>query len=518
MAPAAGLLGLILCGLFAIPASASQDGFVSASFIRRELQRGNTVDLTGVEVQGDLDLRGLAQVDRPFRCHSCRFSGTLLLTDVTFRRSLDLSGSRFARAVEARASRFEGPVVFARVAETPTKFEQGANFSSATFQDVASFAGAEFAESDFSSARFRSDARFDDAEFGGLVRFRETSFEGLATFASFGIREQPVPDQGTCALERPGFRQEAMFSGARFSGQVDFRFRCFDGVAEFSDADFKGRLDMRQAQFHEKAAFNDSRIFDGASWLGAVFACEAAFDGATAAGSLEFNDATFGSAVSFFGVRSSGVLVLADVTFGNDRSCAGDEATNVSFARKAGEVLMARASFNRLSMDLEHVHRVGREDERRVLVVIEEGARTDGAIDKANKARYKRHLLEAGQHGPVVRVLDLVAYRWMLGYFIRPLRPAIALGALITLVALIQHVRSPRPAGEGPRLWASGWADRVEDGVKLAFSKSARGKDEADVPLRRWGQYLAYKVLIVAIVIGIANSNQTLRQMLDAIR
>jgi len=60
---------------------------------------------------------------------------------------------------------------------------------------------------------------------------------------------------------------------------------------------------------------------------------------------------------------------------------------------------------------------------------------------------------------------------------------------------------------------------RVERTVSVAASKSPPRKEEKDpVTIPSWLEFLLYKVLTIAVLLGVANSNETLRQMLRTIK
>lgn len=76
------------------PSPAAATAAIPASTIVTQLRRGETVDLRGVRVEDDLDVRAVHEVVRPLRCQLCHFSGDVLLADALFRRAVNLSGSR----------------------------------------------------------------------------------------------------------------------------------------------------------------------------------------------------------------------------------------------------------------------------------------------------------------------------------------------------------------------------------------------------------------------------------------
>jgi hypothetical protein len=121
-----------------------------------------------------------------------------------------------------------------------------------------------------------------------------------------------------------------------------------------------------------------------------------------------------------------------------------------------------------------------------------------------------------------------VFYRLLAGYLVRPLRPIVALVLLVTLVAAIRLARRVRknrkqqtPETERPR-----WRTRARTGcgdfltcfldtLAVALPRS-RGDDAPPLLLRERAEIIAYRVLVVLALIGLANSNPTLREMVDS--
>lgn len=494
----AGLLALGWATSAGIGPARATTTTVSADALIEQVRRGEAVDVADVDVQGDFDLRALHEVPRPFHCRRCRFGGAVRLDDVVLHARMDLSGSTFSGPFDAEGAVFEGAAQFGASGDVRSQFGPETNFAGAAFMDVGDFSTAAFnGPAAFTSARFAADARFDGAAFKGRVAFVDALFEGRASFGAVSPR--------AC------FDDSADFTRVRFSAGSDFRQRCFRGIANFTDAEFVGVLEMRQATFDGAALFADARIVGGATFLGATFDCRVTFDAVTASGPLDFTGAAFPHVVSFFRLASSDRLVLDHAIFGDGAltPCPGDDATRVQT-----RVVVTGMSVRRLSMDLRDVHRVGAGEERRILRTIEDGARRDGDIDAANKARYQRQVIEGDSATPIRRALDWAFYRWGAGYFLRPLRPAAVLAVLVLAIALYRQLRAPRTSMG----WANAYFHQIERGMSLAFRKTARKDGEEEAPVSRWVEYGLYKLLVIAIALGVANSNETLRQMLDAIK
>jgi len=159
---------------------------------------GQPVDLSGVRVIGDLDLRGLT-VEVPFICASCEFEGAIDIRDSRWQGRFDLRGSRLQSftadgavfglvAVLSAAdqiSTFRGETSFVdtvfdgRTEFDRAIFERNATFRGSRFRSGASFRQAVFEErADFSRVRFDSDATFEGAVFGGSAIFENSSTAG----------------------------------------------------------------------------------------------------------------------------------------------------------------------------------------------------------------------------------------------------------------------------------------------------------------------------------------------------
>ena len=71
------------------------------------LESGTPVNLHGVTIVGDFDLRAIGTVGDPLRCRECALEGSLVETDVVFERLVDLSGVRVAGGVELDGAVFD---------------------------------------------------------------------------------------------------------------------------------------------------------------------------------------------------------------------------------------------------------------------------------------------------------------------------------------------------------------------------------------------------------------------------
>jgi uncharacterized protein YjbI with pentapeptide repeats len=456
--------------------------------IARELRGGETVIATRAVVDGRLDLAGTEVVRGVFRCRECRFDGPLSAPDVTFARTVDLTGSTFVRAVDFRGTTFRGPALFraapvdgtgVSAADPGARFLRGADFSLAVFDDFASFKGADF----------RRTARFQDARFADAT-FVDTTFES------------------------------ALFDGASFRGAARFIRSAFARAAMFGDVDFGDRANFSLSVFDGGAVFTGAHFAAGASFLAAGFAPSRTAEAArlqfvTSAGDLDFTFAQFPAA----GDPSSVLAVFSDLV------CSRSLVLRDVRFPDAGHLLMDRLQVRDLVMAIDAVALVDPPaEQRRVLETIEESAKARDDLATANDAHYRLRVIQSDDYGAMGHAMDYVFYRGVAGYFVRPLRPLLVLVALVLLLSIARELRSGRPPGvEGRsrvRRVASGARQRGERlvaGVLNAFALIGprRGGDEP--PVSRRLEAFAYRLLAVCALLGLAASNPTLRQMVDTL-
>jgi uncharacterized protein YjbI with pentapeptide repeats len=521
-------LACALALLVAAPAAGAQGALtkVDAESLVRELRAGRKVSRDHLRVDGRLDLSGLESVRRLFKCRECVFEDDVLAQDVTFERIVDLSGSTFEGDVVFRGATFRGPALFRATTDEsegtgkPLSVVGKADFSLAFFDDFASFGGSTFDD----DAIFR-DARFADAAFGSTI-FRRAVFD------------------------RAAFRGSALFNGA-----------VFEGPATFSEADFRGRADFSQALFRRGGAFTGAQFARGASFLAARFftvgatktepiAAEAGawFQALASVGDLDFTFAEFladeppprdDARVAVF----ENVIVGGSVGF---REATFDEIYPIKLTR-----LQARA----LVLDVHAVGRIENElDRREALKMIEDSAKARDDLQVANDAHYELRILRAEGFPRFWRWVDYVFYRSVAGYLVRPLHPLVVLGVLGMLLALARFLwpdraraqlawfrarlrRAPAPVPESDpapdavpepasargrkagRLRAAlvGFGNLLECALDtFARAVPQWGRKDPPTTAERF-ERLVYRLLVVCALIGLANSNPTLRQMVDTL-
>lgn len=484
-------LAFALALVAAPPASA-----VSGETIARQLRAGKAVVLLGAHVTGELDLR---ETDVPaiFKCRGCTFSGGVAASDATFERTVDLSGSEFKARVDLSGATFRAPALF-RVAlvetgkrrdDRPATFRRDADFSFATFDDVVSFARSEFSRAGvFRDTRF-ADANFASAEFMQAGDFERASFRGVASFNRATSR----------------------------------------GPASFAESDFRRGAHFVQTTFKAGAVFNNAQFAEGASFLNARFepskrSDEAArFQSIAAEGSLDFTFATFATGENTTSLGRARVIVIFE-----DVVCGESVVFRETTFGGEHRIAMVRLDVRDLVLDVDVVRQIdGTGNKRTVLEKLEESAKARGDLSDANDAHYTLLALRSDNYWAGWRALDYIFYRGIAGYFVRPFRPLLVLLAIATVLSLLRFVRRPTSASAGSRdSRVSRIGARVRTGGSefltyfldtLSSVKSGRIADDTTPAVGERIEVFVYRLLLVCALIGLANSNPTLREMFDTL-
>jgi uncharacterized protein YjbI with pentapeptide repeats len=437
------------------------------------------VSLQGATIRGTLDLRPLRTVEHRLECRNCRFERDLIGTGVVFARTLDLSGSQIAGAVKMQGARFREPVLLGSPpAPDSTRFGGKVDFSLARFDDFVSFEEAQFSKG----------ADFVYTRFGGEAIFTHGAFAAGASFA------------------RAWFASGADFRYGDFGNDSSFVSSEFRGPADFSNAEFDREVDLRLARFDGDGAF-----------YGTDFYGPATFEGVTVGGSVNFGFSWFRNDAEFSRMTA--------------RRVSFDEA---QFDRSIGMMDFFAVD---LRMSVGTVLRSAQHDERRgILRQIEASAKTRGDLGTANDAHYAQEVLASNAYPWPRRSLDFAFYRLVAGYFVRPLRPLTAFVVLVLLFSIARCLRPEQkteqseqtPQQEEParrrrrlRLRAVGHGlsrlgGQCLDTISFVGRLKARA-DGATVGGPSRLEMLTYRALVVCVLIGLANSNPTLRQMFDAL-
>jgi len=192
-------------------------------------------------------------------------------------------------------------------------------------------------------------------------------------------------------------------------------------------------------------------------------------------------------------------------------------------------------------------------NQRHVLAQIERDARARGDLGRANDAQYRQRQLTSSGYGRFTRALDFVFYRTLAGYFVRPWNPLCALLLLAAVAAVLHLLGFARVDGfrkEATRALLPnpvvalrltlGSVARFLHAVARHPLASLRRALSAVPPFARevletlgsgfWRreelkplgvlrrvEIVGYRLLLACLVIALANSNPTLRQLVDAI-
>ena len=463
------------------PGGDHRDSIPSAT-VAAKLERGEPVEYEGVTLRGDLVLKPGLIVSAPFRCRACHIEGDVIADDVSFRGTVDLSGTTIHGAVSLSRARFDGTVLFDLVDEHPANFTRTATFNHASFGEGASFTGAVFsAPARFASARFLDEASFADA----------------------------------C------FADDALFADAAFDAATSFRRGLFRGTADFTRADFRGLADLSRTDISSTADFGETRFADRSTFFTAIFRGEAKFDDAVATGPLDLTNANFLDKASFLAFESTGLMTLDGEQLRADLDV--NDQTSIDAVRVIGFKGVVSALDRHGDLDsMEHF-----------LSVIESAAKERGDLKLANDARFERRKIIGEQFDPTLRIADYIFYRGIAGYFVRPWHPLVTLVLLAFLVALVRRVRTERLLGrlQGRQLPRQLRPVRTGAHAVLGIGRDTLGRLGLILPgspgsgasntdagprlirVETW----AYRLLLVVLGISLANSNPTLRQMLDAL-
>jgi uncharacterized protein YjbI with pentapeptide repeats len=470
-------LAAVVVGL-ALAWNAAPAGAETGEQQAKALEGPRPVFREGTEIKGFVDLRGVGNVKVPFVCRGCTFTRGLRAPHVRFERTVDLGGSTIGRA-DLEGARFSEALLLGGAT-----ISGRADFAFAAFLDLADFAGAAFGPgSDFSSTRFEALARFSGATFSGMTTFAASRFGREALFP------------------RATFLKDATFEGALFGRVTDFRGAMFMGPALFLTADFGGRTDFSRATMDADARFDDARFADDALFVGTVFDPKpqpsVSLEGASVAGRVDFT-AAFLHGITQLLKLSAGSLVFTDT----------------SFARTS-VLHMDQVSATELELSLDDIERIAeRDDQERALERIEATAKATGNISLANDARYRLQEIASRDDWQPRRLADFLFYRWVAGYLVRPLRPLLWLLGLVLLCSLI---RTALVEYRGERWQSSRLAQTSGRFIKqLAYTVTPKSGSQ-DTPAHRRVELTVYVVLLACFLIGLANSNPTLREIVDAV-
>ena len=250
---------------------------VSGASILDALEKGQSVELVGVIVRGDISFdrvpvqkavagEGSAQKEQePAKSQELRLiRGALLIRD-----------SVVAGAVRHRSDhgqlRFDGAVDF-----RGTTFQEGVDLSRSIFHGPVELAGAVFQkEAYFIQGQFLQAMNCTNTKFGPHTRFHRSTFHGPVDCAGVlfdGLAEWlEVTFEKSSVFERARFGSGTGFSGSRFMHRVSFEeaifssdafftFSLFNETAVFAGAQFLGPADFSNADFRTSDDLGKARF------------------------------------------------------------------------------------------------------------------------------------------------------------------------------------------------------------------------------------------------------------------
>ncbi len=313
----------------------------------------------------------------------------------------------------------------------------------------------------FSLASFDDRVDFTGARFR-FADFSDARFRGEASFAD-------VTGDGNCR-----------FDGADFAGLASFHRALFDSTVTFVRAEFHRRADFRLAVFDGPADFAVASFTD-ATFATARFAARprpprepglilAEVD---ASGSLDFSSAEFVGPIDAFGMTADALVLNPH------------QAANHVFGPQVSDVLE----------------------------LIESSAKDKQNFSLANDAFYERQIILSHHYSAVQRALDVVFYRTVAGYLVRPQRPLLILVVLVWALAVIRTLRARRPY----RLRSMPALSRdLFQRAERSFLTAFRWRSEIPTGMNRL-EVFTYRLLLICALIGLY-ADPTFRQIFEFLR
>jgi uncharacterized protein YjbI with pentapeptide repeats len=495
-------------------ASLRCDHVVDGDALVAHLARGGHFLCSGITVRGGVDLTAIGVVRGVVACRGCTFTGRVDAQHVVFERELDLVETTFARDVDFGGAHFEQPVLFGFAAtadacdalvdprvHSPPVFRRSADFAYATFDDLAVFEGMRFlGRADFTSTRFRAATRLGNTRFCAAVSFADASFsrEGVFSHAAF---------------------DRVDFTGAVFARPADFRHATFGPIADFTETTFAGRADFSQISVPGKASFASAHFVAGAYFeqvqLGRIVPADwpaLATPRRAPRPNLVFEYASVDGPLTL-----KGAALFGDVRL-NDASARAIVIEQAEFDSKSA-LFMTDVAAGALSIspdDLARHLRASRAERLAALRMVEATAKTDGDLGRANDARYEIQVLESADDSWPQRVGDAALYRWVAGYFVQPLRPVVWLVVAILVAASLRALHRQAEDAEQDRTPGRVALAASRFAAELAYTITPGGDKDQKPPLRR-AELTVYAVLLGCFVLSLANTNPTLRQMVEGL-
>ena len=271
---------LLLAFVLLLPAWNFAKSRVPAERIIAQVNEGQAVSYSDVEIVGDLDLTSIkdttadesregikgiftgsdltywSHVRVPLEFSRCVFRGNVLayVHDDAAKKTTNVI---FHKGVSFQGCEFQGKSHFKYA-----KFKGAADFKNTAYSSEALFKYAKFSmDSDFTAARFQGDANFKYVEFPAAAVFSEAVFRGEANFkyAEFPMAAdfEKAGFQGEANFKYAKFRAAAVFADAAFRRLANFKYAKFSQRPDFSGSDFAGSSDFKYAKVQGESFTHD---------------------------------------------------------------------------------------------------------------------------------------------------------------------------------------------------------------------------------------------------------------------
>jgi Pentapeptide repeats (9 copies) len=358
----------------------------------------------------------------------------------------------------------------------------------------------------------------------GGIDLIDSSFEGRVTFAN------------------ATFLGDALFDGSRFSTGPSFDGATFHGVTSFSRAVFEQGGGFVRSRFDQRADFSASEIRGSFSLADAKLGTDGGtfFEAVLSTGSfglvaLDLSRLTSGGDLDFSAASIEDFVVLDDAVIDGVLSFQDARFLGLSRLSVHGERV------HELSLAVDDVQRAPSVEQRRLLSLIEAGAKARDDAATANDAEYELRVLKAKSYDRPLRMVDAVFYRGAAGYLIRPLRPlAVLLGLAALGVALrrrrqrthphsirmvsgasVTIIRGSHTPVRGPRRRRTepltDFLGEVWDRLATIIPRRADPTLSAGRNLLERLEVLTLRLLFVCFLVALARTNPSLRDMVRAL-
>jgi uncharacterized protein YjbI with pentapeptide repeats len=534
---------------------AADPGWIAADEIVRMVADGQPVELDNTIVIGDLDLHEIEQVPRTFTCTRCAFGGSIRASNVIFERMVDLSGSTIAKGIDFGGAIFRDAFLMRDSGGRRAQVVGPVSFSLANFGGRAIFDRAQFEKDvDFRVAQFGGDSSFADVSILGDARFDSATFEGRAQFNGF---------PATSAT----FGGLAGFTNSTFKEKADFRQRDFAGPAMFDGVSFDS-VDFTLAKFFEDATFDGASINGSGVFRSTRFLEDLWFRGTVLRGLTDFQTVSIDGSGDFSQSSASDRFVLTGLKPGTSVRFTGmsapaldldlDRLTDIGGERVRIDVLSMIEAGARARGDLDLANQAAYRRSQ-LQTAAKEGLERVAWQASENVGGYLvqpllpiRAMIFLFVIGTAVRAIARIPYvsKWRPAWDLNPSQPVAAAAAVSGGGGSSANIVEPVAAGSAADppygdqspgraavaapttdlpLWiGKALAAVVREGANTL--RAAVRLRPLDIPKRRendpkaygaalvaFAEWLAWKVLFALFVIGLANSNPTFKQLVEAV-